>query len=205
MARAGLLLFGGSFNPIHVGHLIIARAAAEQLSAEQVVLIPSAAPPHKTNSNLATPEDRMEMVRLATAGEPGFVVSNIELRRQGPSYTILTVEDYRRELGSGTPLYWLIGGDTLPELHTWYRIQDLVELCTVVTAVRPGFEAPDLSALSNALPASQIHRLERSILPTPRIDVSATEIRWRVREGRSIRYLVPDRVAEYITTNRLYQ
>lgn len=205
MARDGLLLFGGSFNPIHVGHLIVARAAAEQLNAEQVVLIPSAAPPHKTNSHLATPEDRMEMVHLAIAGEPGFAVSDIELHRQGPSYTILTVEAYRRELGSGTPLYWLIGGDTLPELHTWYRIRDLVELCTVVTAVRPGFEAPDLSTLFNALPPSQIHRLEGSILPTPRIDVSATEIRRRIREGRSIRYLVPDRVAEYIRANGLYQ
>ncbi len=205
MARGSLLLYGGSFNPIHNGHLIIARAAAEQLGVERTILIPSAAPPHKTGSDLASPEDRLEMVRLAIAGEPGFEVSDIELHRQGPSYTILTIEAHRRELGSDVPLYWLIGGDTLPELHTWYRISELAELCSIVTAARPGFETPDLSALFGALTLAQIRRLQESTLFTPRIDISATEIRHRIRDGRPIRYLVPDPVAEYILANGLYQ
>ena len=205
MARGGLLLFGGSFNPIHVGHLIIARAAAEQLGVERTILIPSAAPPHKTGSDLAAPEDRLEMVRLAVAGEPGFEVSDIELRREGPSYTLLTVQAYRQQVGADVPLYWLIGGDTLPELHSWYHIAELVDLCRIVTAVRPGFETPDFSTLFGCLSLAQIQRLRESILSTPRIDISATQIRARVREGKSIRYLVPESVVEYIAQERLYR
>ncbi|MDM8008675.1 MAG: nicotinate (nicotinamide) nucleotide adenylyltransferase [Phycisphaerae bacterium] len=204
MARGGLLLFGGSFNPIHVGHLIIARAAAEQLGVERTILIPSAAPPHKTGSDLAAPEDRLEMVRLAVAGEPGFEVSDIELRREGPSYTLLTVQAYRQQVGADVPLYWLIGGDTLPELHSWYHIAELVDLCRIVTAVRPGFETPDFSTLFGCLSLAQIQRLRESILSTPRIDISATQIRARVREGKSIRYLVPESVADDIAQGQLY-
>lgn len=205
MARGGLLLFGGSFNPIHVGHLIIARAAAEKLGVERTILIPSAAPPHKTGSDLAAPEDRLEMVRLAVAGEPGFEVSDIELRREGPSYTLLTVQAYRQQVGADVPLYWLIGGDTLPELHGWYHIAELVDLCRIVTAVRPGFETPNFSPLFGCLSLAQIQRLRESILSTPRIDISATQIRARVREGKSIRYLVPESVADDIAQGQLYR
>jgi nicotinate-nucleotide adenylyltransferase len=205
MPQPGVLLYGGSFNPIHNGHLIIARSAAEQLGISRTIMIPSAAPPHKVGSDLARPEDRLEMVRLAVADEPGFEVSDIELRRTGPSYTILTIEDFRREFGVDVPLFWLIGADTLPELHTWYRIGELADLCRVVTAVRPGYEEPDLSALFSCLSLVQIQRLRGSILATPRIDISATQIRQRVRERRSIRYLTPDSAAEYIRTQGLYR
>jgi len=205
MARGGLLLFGGSFNPIHVGHLIIARAAAEQLGVERTIVIPSASPPHKTGSDLASPEHRLAMVHLAIADEPAFEVSDIELRREGPSYTLLTVQAYRRQLGADVPLYWLIGGDTLPELHSWYQIAELVDLCRIVTAVRPGFETPDFSTLFGCLSLAQVQRLREGILDTPRIDISATQIRARVREGRSIRYMVPESVIEYIDRERLYR
>lgn len=205
MARGSLLLYGGSFNPIHNGHLIIARAATEQLGVERTILIPSAAPPHKANSDLASPEDRLEMVRLAIAGEPGFEVSDIELHRQGPSYTILTIEAYRRELGSDVQLYWLIGGDTLPELGTWYRVGELVDLCRIVTASRPGFEAPDLSPLLTVLTPAQIERLRGGMIKTPLVDISATQVRQRVREGPSLSGLVPDRVAEYVLRHGLYR
>ncbi|NLE60865.1 MAG: nicotinate-nucleotide adenylyltransferase [Planctomycetes bacterium] len=205
MARGSLLLYGGSFNPIHNGHLIIARAATEQLGIERTILIPSAAPPHKANSDLASPEDRLEMVRLAIAGEPGFEVSDIELHRQGPSYTILTIEAYRRELGSDVQLYWLIGGDTLPELGTWYRVGELVDLCRIVTASRPGFEAPDLSPLLTVLTPAQIERLRGGMIKTPLVDISATQVRQRVREGQSLSGLVPDRVAEYVLRHGLYR
>jgi nicotinate-nucleotide adenylyltransferase len=145
------------------------------------------------------------MVRLAVEGEPGLEVSDIELLRSGPSYTFLTVEEFRRSTGPGVPLYWIVGGDTLPELYTWYRIRELVDLCQIVTAVRPGYDAPDLSPLARVLSPGQIAGLRESILPTPRIDISATEIRRRVREGRSIRYLVPEPVREHIEAQRLYR
>ena len=115
---AGLALFGGSFNPIHVGHLIVGRAILEHVGLARLVFIPSANPPHKRGLELADAADRLEMVRLAIAGEPGFEVSDVEIRRTGPSYTILTVEGYRRSLSAEAAIYWIIGGDTLGELHT---------------------------------------------------------------------------------------
>jgi nicotinate-nucleotide adenylyltransferase len=205
MTDQAVLLYGGSFNPIHNGHLIVVRSAAEQLDVSRIVLIPSAAPPHKNNAQLAGAEDRLEMVRLAIADEPGFEVSDVEIRRTGPSYTILTVEEYRRELGPDAPLYWLIGADTLPELHTWYRVAELVELCRIVTAARPGYERPDLSSLQGCLSSAQIQRLSEGILTTPRIDISATEIRRRAREGRSIRYLLPESVRGWVRRRDLYR
>ena len=202
---AGVGLFGGSFNPVHNGHLIVARSVREALGLDRVMVIPSANPPHKREHDLADAADRLAMVRLAVAGEPGLEASDIEVQRDGPSYTILTVEAYRQSLGPGVPLYWIIGGDTLPELRAWYRISELVELCRVVTAVRPGFESPDLSPLRLSLSGQQVQRLAEGVLSTPRIDISATGIRRRIAENRSIRYLVPDVVREYIGTHRLYR
>jgi nicotinate-nucleotide adenylyltransferase len=205
MADGGIALFGGSFNPIHNGHLIVGRAVAERLRLSRVVFIPSSpSPPHKANAVLADAADRLEMVRLAIAGESGFEASDLEVRRGGVSYTILTVEACQQS-AAGQTLHWIIGGDTLPELHTWYRVRELIERCRIVTAVRPGFELPDLSALERVLTADQVQRLKEDILPTPRIDISATDIRRRVAAGRSIRYLVPEAVRQYIEQRGLYR
>lgn len=201
----GVALFGGSFNPIHHGHLIIARAVAERLDLVRLVLIPSANPPHKVGQDLADAADRLAMVRLAIADEPFFEVSDTEIRRRGTSYTILTLEEYRSRLAPGEDLYWIIGGDTISELHTWYRARELVDLCRIVTAVRPGFETPDLSVLQPTLSAAQVERLRRGILETPRVDISATDVRRRVAEGLSIRFLVPEAVREYIERKELYR
>jgi nicotinate-nucleotide adenylyltransferase len=202
----GVGLFGGTFNPIHIGHLIIARSIAEHLSLSRVVLIPSANPPHKLGKNdLADAADRLEMARLACTGEKLFEVSDVEVRRAGPSYTILTVEHYRQLLGADMPLYWIIGADSLPELGSWYHFRELVDLCRIVAAVRQGFETPDLSSLTPVLSPLQIDRLREDIIPTPRIDISATDIRRRIRDGRSIRFFVPDPVREYIESRGLYR
>ena len=201
----GIALFGGSFNPIHNGHMIIARAVAEHLELSRVILIPSANPPHKHgHDDLAGAADRLEMSRLAAEGEAGLEVSDIEVQRSGPSYTFDTVQAYRKKFGEDAQLYWIIGGDTLPEMHTWYRVNELVDLCRMVTAVRPGFDAPDLSALATTLSPGQVQRLRDSILPTPNIDISATDIRQRIGQGRSIRYLVPEVVREYINSKQIY-
>ena len=145
------------------------------------------------------------MLRLAAKGEPLFEVSDYEISQPGPSYTILTVQEFRRQLGEAVDLYWLIGADSLVELANWYEVERLVDLCQVVTAARPGWDQPDLSGLSRRVSRAQIERLEAGILRTPRIDISASEIRRRVAEGLSIRYLVPDAVAEYIAAQGLYR
>lgn len=202
---AGVALFGGTFNPIHIGHLIVARCVAERLDVERLVLVPAAHPPHKGGEELAPAEHRLEMARLAVRGEPILEVSDVELHRQGPSYTFLTVQAYQASLGAGIPLIWIVGGDTLPELYTWYRIRELVECCRIVTAVRPGYQVGELPALSRVLTDEQVRRLRADVLPTPMIDISATQIRRRVAAGRSIRFLVPESVREYIQDCRLYQ
>jgi nicotinate-nucleotide adenylyltransferase len=202
---AGIGLFGGTFNPVHIGHLIIARAALEHLGLERMVLIPSANPPHKGPQGVADAEDRLAMLRLAVADEADFDVSACEIERPGPSYTIDTVAFFRKELGDRAELYWLIGADSLSELASWHRVVELVGMCQIVTAARPGWESPDLSALTERVGERQVRRLRDGILPTPRIDISASEIRRRVRQGRSVRWLVPMAVAQYIDRLGLYR
>lgn len=204
----GVLLFGGSFNPIHHGHLLVARSVAEYLGLRRVILIPAAQPPHKLGpgpSALAPAEDRLEMLRQATLDDPDFEVSDIELRRDGPSYTILTVEAFHRMLGDDVSLCWLIGADTLEDLHTWYRVRDLCGSVRIVTAARPGFEVPNLSALADILPSDLLNRIRGDLLPTPRIDISSSQIRQRVKAGQSIRYLVPETVRMFIEEHGLYR
>ncbi len=200
----GIGLYGGSFDPIHHGHLIVARAVAEQLGLERVILIPAPNPPHKSGRRLSDAAHRLAMARLAVEGEPGLEASDVEITRGGPSYTVLTVEGFRREVGPDTPLYWLIGADSLGELHTWYQVERLIQLCRVVTAARPGFEAPDLALLAARIGPARVAALRDGVLTTPMIDISATGIRRRVARGKSIRYLVPQAVEAYIREHGLY-
>ena len=197
-------LYGGSFNPIHIGHLITARAIAEHLNLSRVLFVPSARPPHKWSHELASPEHRLEMVRLAIAGEPGFGVTDVELRQPRLTYPIQSIELFRQELGGSAELYWVVGGDTVRDLPTWYRLRDMLQLCHLVIAARPGFQLPDLSGLLDLLRPEQIEDLRAGVVPTPQIEVSATVIRQRVRERRSIRHLVPDAVCDYIDDYGLY-
>ncbi|MBN2445445.1 MAG: nicotinate (nicotinamide) nucleotide adenylyltransferase [Phycisphaerae bacterium] len=199
---ADVLLYGGSFDPIHHGHLIVSRAAAEAIGADRIILIPSAIPPHKRQVRLAAGEDRLAMCRLAIAGDSLFEVSGWELEQTGPSYTLLTVRHFREELGAA--LYWLIGMDSLLELHTWYHVAELADACTLVTVGRPGHAAPELPELCAAVSPAQIERIQKHVLDTPLIQISATNIRERAQARRSIRHLVPEPVREYISAHRLY-
>ena len=203
--ESGILLFGGTFDPIHHGHLIIGRSVAEQLGVERIILIPAALPPHKQKKFFSAPGDRLEMARRAVAGEPRFEVSDCELARTGPSYTLDTIRHYRQAYGPALPLYWLIGSDSLRELHTWHEAGQLVEECNIVTAARRGFDTVDLAGLAGKLTPGQVENLKKYLLPTPIIEISATEIRQRVARGLPISYLVPPAVAEYINRQQLYR
>lgn len=201
---AGVLLYGGSFNPIHHGHLIVCRAVAEQLGVERVILIPSASPPHKPQRDLAPAADRLAMCRLAVRENPQFEVSDWETLQPGPNYTLLTVRHFRSEIGSGAALFWLIGMDSLRELTTWYHIDELCAECTLVTAGRPGSDPPDLSSLQALIGEDSVRRLRAHVLATPLIEISASNIRARLRTGLSVRYLTPDAVEQYAVATRLY-
>lgn len=192
------LCFGGSFNPIHHAHLLCARAVAEARGFERVVLIPSALPPHKLQTTeLASPQDRLAMCRLAAEGEPLFEVSDLEVSRSGPSYTIDTVRALR---GQGwNRVAWLVGADMVATLPKWHRPLDLLQEADLLVMARPGWSF-DWEALPEPYRV-----LRERVVEAPLIDVSATTIRGRVSAGRSIRYFTPDAVCEYIAARGLYR
>lgn len=200
---SAVLLFGGSFDPIHNGHLAVATSVANQLSIPRILLIPCASPPHKPAHLLSPATHRLEMCRLAATLDPRVSVSDWEARQPGPNYTLLTIRHFQNEL-PGARLHWLIGMDSLNELHTWYKIGDLADACTLVTAGRPGFH-PDLDRLASVVSERALRDICDHILETPLIDVSSTNIRARVRCGQCIGEFVPPPVAEYIRKHDLYR
>ena len=191
MARAGVELrkigiYGGTFDPIHHGHLILAREARERLELETIIFVPTAVSPFK-NEPLATVTDRLEMLETAIESEPGFIIDPIELNRPPPSYTIDTVEAIRGREGDAE-LFYLLGQDNVEDLSAWHRFEDLQKLVRFIVLDRTGEQANH--------PHFVIQR---------KIDISATEIRKRVASNRSIRYLVPAAVEEIIHRRGLYQ
>jgi nicotinate-nucleotide adenylyltransferase len=180
-------LYGGSFDPIHHGHLILAREAMEQFAFDRVVFIPAAQSPHKLARTPAPPEIRLAMVRAAIAGEPRFECDGSETEKAGPSFTVDTVEEWRAK-APGDELFCLIGEDNVRELPTWRRYDDLRGMVQFTVFGR------DASAPPHDFPCVK-----------RRVDISATDVRKRVAEGRSIRYLVPGAVREIIESHRLYQ
>ena len=180
-------LYGGTFDPVHNAHLILAREALEQLELDRVVFVPAAVSPHKLDATTAPAAVRAEMLCAAVHGEPRFTVDDAELQRPPPSFTVDTVEEFRRRTADAE-LFYLVGSDNLPRLRTWHRFADLEKLVRFVILAR---DANPIDA-----PYTTIRRL---------VDVSATDIRNRVATGRSIRYLVPPSVEEIIRREQLYK
>ncbi len=202
-----ICLFGGTFDPVHHGHLIIARAVAEARGFARVTLIPTNNPPHKPPAS-ASAADRLAMVNLAVEGDELFNVWDLEVKREGVSYTLDTLQALRQKLAGGN-LHWLIGADTLAELPHWHRVEEVLDLAQVLIAARPmgpnqGVQQA-LAGLAGQLPDRHLHRLREAIVPAPLVDISSTDIRRRVHAGQSIRYLVPEPVARYIAEHGLYQ
>ena len=193
-----IALYGGSFNPIHNGHLIIARALAEALEIDRVVLLPSRTPPHKLGKQLTPAQHRQTMVKLAIEDEPLFEFSDHDLNCDGPSYTVKTIAHFHSRYPENTEILWIVGGDSLLELHTWYQVEKLVASCRIVTAARPGSKITDLPELLRIVGEENVKQLLADVVPAPHIDISSTDIRQRLSKGLSIRYLVPDKVAAYI-------
>jgi nicotinate-nucleotide adenylyltransferase len=199
--RVKTLCFGGSFNPIHHGHLISARAAAEGAGYDHIVLVPSSQPPHKPGDvTLAAPEHRLAMTKLAVAGDPLFSVDDLELRRSGPSYTIDTVREFKRRAGKGRQqVDWLIGADMLLSLPSWHESMQLLREVHFVVVARPGWVFQ-----WNALP-QEYRKLQENVVEAPLIEISGSVLRSRVAAGRSISYFTPPAVCRYVRDHRLYQ
>jgi|APTNR8051073442_1049403.scaffolds.fasta_scaffold00090_75 nicotinate-nucleotide adenylyltransferase len=196
-------IFGGSFNPVHTGHLVMAQDALERFGLHKVLWIPAAQPPHKLSQALAPAADRLDMLRLALQDDPRFEVSEEELNRGGVSYTVDTVQ----RLQTRRPeVQWtlIIGGDTLCELHTWKDIGRLLTLCQIVTVARPGFAADKMDPTLLRLPEPWPRKLLADVITGHRVEIASSELRQRIQRGQSIRYLVPEAVERYIRERRLY-
>jgi nicotinate-nucleotide adenylyltransferase len=210
-------LFGGTFNPIHMGHLRAAVEVWEAFDLDKVLLIPSAHPPHKNADDLAGPRDRLEMVRLAIDKTPFLDVSDVEFSRPGPSYTIETLQHFQDEFGRKSTIHFVVGIDAFSEITTWKSYRRLFATAHFIVMARPGAGLKDLEGFilthiseeyrhdrtTNAF----IHPGWRSIFcfDITHLDISATETRKRIRGGRSIRFLVPRAVEDFITEKGLYR
>ncbi|NLG27620.1 MAG: nicotinate-nucleotide adenylyltransferase [Chloroflexi bacterium] len=193
-------VFGGTFDPIHIGHLVIAEEARVAYGLERVVFVPARISPHKLGVTPASGEDRCEMVRLAVHDNPAFDVSRVDLDRAGPSFTVDTLRSLHAEYGSATQLYFVMGADSLLAFKAWHKPKEILRLTRLIVVTRPGY-ALDLAALDRELPGIAA---ATGVLDSISLDISATDLRARVRQGRPIRYQVPCAVARYIAEHQLY-
>lgn len=194
--RIGIL--GGTFDPIHNAHLFLAEEARIAYGLQKVLFIPNGNPPHKEGVHLTEPEHRFAMTSLAVEDNPFFTASRMELDRAGIVYTYDTLRILRQEYSSAE-LYYLTGMDTVLEMMTWYRPEEVLGMAQFIAALRPG---SDPRQLAERLPETFLNRI--MLLPTTDLNISSTDIRERVRAGKPIRYLAPDPVVNYIETHRLY-
>ena len=194
-------VLGGTFDPIHMGHLIIAEEIRGHLDLTEVLFVPAGEPWLKTNNSISPAEHRVQMVRLAIADESSFKLSTIEIERTGPSYTIDTIAQFKSQIGAGDKLFFILGWDNLMQLPQWREPSRLVQMCNLVAVPRVGYSPPDLNTLEVA-----VSGLSRNVimLNTPQIEISSSEIRNRVARGLSIHHLVPEPVERYIKQHRLY-
>jgi nicotinate-nucleotide adenylyltransferase len=189
-------IFGGTFNPIHLGHLLIAQDACEAFGLSRLLFIPSATPPHKAAPDLADARHRLAMVKLAVRDNPRFACSGMEIERGGVSYTIQTVRTLLQDHPKAK-LYLLIGSDSLREFHQWKESRQLTRLCRIIAVHRPGENRFDFNR-------ARLPGFRPFTLRGHPFDVASSDIRERLRSGKSVRYLVPEAVAKYIAKHRLY-
>lgn len=200
--RSGYGLMGGTFDPIHYGHLVTAEEARVEFGLKKVVFIPSGKPPHKEERPITPAQHRYIMTSLAVATNPFFEVSRVEVDRRGYSYTYETVKHFREVFGPEAEIFFITGADALLEILTWRNIDALMSSCQFIGATRPGYGMGDLNGFQARLNPeyrSRIHLLE-----VPALAISSTDIRQRVKAGRSIKYLLPEAVERYIMNTRLY-
>ena len=195
-------VLGGTFDPIHLGHLLIAEEAREHLGLDRVLFIPTGQPYLRPDSPRASANHRLAMTRLGVADNPSFEVSEVEVERAGPTYTLDTLEDLSREHGEGLKLFFVLGVDSARTLLRWHEPAQVLARCTPVVVVRPGageWDPRDLDALCPGVSQRAVH------LQGPQLGISGTELRRRIARGESVRYWVPRPVVEYIAQHKLYQ
>ena len=199
--RIGIM--GGTFDPVHYGHLVTAEGARCEFGLEQVLFLPSGIPPHKTKKRVSLAEHRYMMTVLATLTNPHFEVSRIDIDREGVSYTIDTLQILREQYGPGAELFFITGADAIFEIMSWKDSDQLLKIAHFIAATRPGFSLEELPVATQQWVDEHQDRFH--VLKVPAMAISSTDIRERVRLGHSSRYLVPEQVDHYILRHDLYR
>ncbi|NQV37639.1 MAG: nicotinate-nucleotide adenylyltransferase [Candidatus Marinimicrobia bacterium] len=191
-----ICLFGGTFDPPHIGHLLVAQTICEAEDFDKIVFIPASKAPHKVNNHITAIDHRLSMLKLAIEDNPNFEISDIEITRGGVSYSLDTIREFKKQNGlQKDDIYFLIGSDSLKEFHTWYKPDEIMNECHVIVALRPGFEPTSIK--QNILAHVQFANI-------PRFEVASTNIRKRWIESKTIRYMVTLPVWDYINEHKLY-
>ena len=204
MTEKKIALFGGTFDPVHLGHTAVAAVAGQFTGADKVIFVPAKRSPLKAFFPEASDEDRLEMIKLAIAGNTGFELSDYELKKTGPSYTLETVRFFRNKLGDKTGIYWLAGADSVEDLAHWYGTAELIDECNLAVMYRAGLKPPDFSKFEPVWGRQRVEKLKRNVIKTPLIDISSTEIRKRLSADRDVSGMVNPKVLQYIQEHGLY-
>jgi nicotinate-nucleotide adenylyltransferase len=199
-----IALFGGTFDPIHLGHTTVADAAAKEIGADKLIFIPAKISPLKGFFPFARDEDRLNMIERAVADHSTLAVSDCELKRPAPSYTLDTVRRFQREYGPQTTIHWLLGADSVADLVHWHKIEELIDECRLTTMQRPGY-TPDFDRFELLWGPQRVAKLRRDAVPTPLIDISSTEVRRRLAAGEDVSGMLHPEVIEYIREHDLYR
>lgn len=199
-----IVLYGGTFDPIHTAHIEVALCAGEKLNASKIIIVPARRSPHKNKQPVAADTDRVAMIQLAIKNIKNMEISNIELNRAEPSYTIDTIRQLRKKFGKNCEFDWLLGADMLLDLPKWYKINDLLQECTICLMNRGGYDKPDFDNLKSKLNDKDIEKLKKNMIETPFIEISSTEIRESILNGQDVSKFLHPEVLAYIKRRRLY-
>jgi nicotinate-nucleotide adenylyltransferase len=197
-----IAILGGTFDPIHYGHLIMAQGIRDEFQLDRVIFMPSGRPPHKRSQNVSEGDHRYNMVCRAIAGNGYFCDSRIEIERKGYTYTVDTLKQLRQMYGEDASIFYIIGADVLHDLLTWKSCEEVFGICEFIAALRPGYDEKSFDVQMKLLIDKYCAKIHKTYIPL--IDISSTMIRQKVKEGKSIKYLVPDAVESYIMQNGIY-
>lgn len=195
-------IMGGTFDPIHTGHLVVAEEVRREFNLDKVIFMPTGDPPHKDHKKVSRGKERYEMTFLATITNPYFEISRLELDREGITYTVDTMVELKEKYGDKVELFFITGADSLLELHTWKDSEKILDTCKIVAATRPGYNINHMEGRLREL--NELHKDKINTITTPGLQISSTDIRNRVRKKMSIKYLIPESVEVYIKKYNLY-
>ena len=204
MGNKNIILFGGTFDPVHLGHTAVAKSASEYIKADRVIFIPAKCSPLKIISPRVSDIDRLEMLYLAIKGQDKFEISDYEIKKPSPSFTLNTVRYFKSIYGAEYNLYWLVGADSIDELVHWHRITELIDECNVAMMYRAEYDKPDFAKYKDIWGIDRVEKLQHNIIPTPMVSISSTEVRRRIASGGEVAQMLDNKVFSYIIENPVF-